>query len=242
MHCPPCGLLCPRGHYVYYASRENTTITAMATFVNRILPRAEDEANPVAIRLLSGPQSRSSASTPLDARDSDRNHTIWNARLVLATTGLHLAQFRHKHRPLAKAVDYAELFIYDEAQQQAALSDVAILGALPRKCLLLRLGDPRQMPHLLQTLLIDDLPPRLEFAPPCDLQDTSLGSEGGLPAGGPPSGPLGQPVSEERSGIHHALMHVVTADDLRWHRAEGIDVVTASSARCLYTHGPQPVS
>ena len=34
-----------RGHYVYYASRENTTITAMATFVNRILPRAEDEAN-----------------------------------------------------------------------------------------------------------------------------------------------------------------------------------------------------
>ena len=119
------------GHHVYYASRENTTITAMATFVNRILPRAEDEANPVAIRLLSGPQSRSSASTPLDARDSDRNRTIWNARLVLATTGLHLAQFRHKHRPLAKAVDYAELFIYDEAQQEAALSDIAILGALP---------------------------------------------------------------------------------------------------------------
>ena len=60
-------------------------------------------------------------------------------------TGLHLAQFRHKHRPLAKvAVDYAELFIYDEAQQEAALSDIAILGALPRKCLLLRLGDPRQ--------------------------------------------------------------------------------------------------
>ena len=62
----------------------------MAAFVNRILPRAADEANPVAIRLLSGPQSRTSASTPLDARDSDRNHTIWNARLVLATTGLHL--------------------------------------------------------------------------------------------------------------------------------------------------------
>ena len=117
-----------RGHHVYYASRENTTITAMAAFVNRILPRAEDEANPVAIRLLSGPQSRTSASTPLDARDSDRNHTIWNARLVLATTGLHLAQFRHKHRPLAKAVDYAELFIYDEAQQEAALSDIAILS------------------------------------------------------------------------------------------------------------------
>ena len=38
----------PRKHHVYYASRENTTITAMAAFVNRILPRAEDEANPVA--------------------------------------------------------------------------------------------------------------------------------------------------------------------------------------------------
>ena len=98
----------------------------------------------MAIRLLSGPQSRTSASTPLDARDSDRNHTIWNARLVLATTGLHLAQFRHKHRPLAKAVDYAEIFIYDESQQEAALSDIAILGALPCKCLLLRLGDPQQ--------------------------------------------------------------------------------------------------
>ena len=74
-----------RGHHVYYASRENTTITAMAAFVHRLLPRADDDANPVAIRLLSGPQSRTSASTPLDARDSDRNHTIWNARLVLST-------------------------------------------------------------------------------------------------------------------------------------------------------------
>ena len=135
-----------RGHHVYYASRENTTITAMAAFVHRLLLRADDDddANPVAIRLLSGPQSRTSASTPLDARDSDRNHSIWNARLVLAATGLHLAQFRHKHRPLAKAVDYAEIFIYDETQQEAALRDIAILGALPRKCLLLRLGDLQQ--------------------------------------------------------------------------------------------------
>ena len=41
-------------------------------------------------------------------------------------------------------MDYADLFIYDEAQQEAALSDLAILGALPRKCLVLRLGDPKQ--------------------------------------------------------------------------------------------------
>ena len=136
---------------------------------------------PVAIRLLSRPQSRTSASTPLDARDSDRNHTIWNARLVLATTGLHLAQFRHKHRPLAKAVDYAEIFIYDEAQQEAALSDIAILGALPGGTgpgrlaqevravsdgLSLGIRSPRQpllpqeLPQLVRTLLIDDLPPQ----------------------------------------------------------------------------------
>ena len=69
---------------------------------------------------------------------------MWRAKLVLATTRLHLAQFRHKHRPLAKAVDYGDIFIYDEAQQEAALSDLAILGALPRKCLVLRLGDPKQ--------------------------------------------------------------------------------------------------
>ena len=133
-----------RGHQVYYASRENTTIVAMATFVQELLPRAPDEAWPTAIRLLSHTQARTSESTNLDARDTDKNQQIWHAKLVLATTGLHLAQFRQPHRPLAKAVDYADLFIYDEAQQEAALSDLAILGALPRKCLVLRLGDPKQ--------------------------------------------------------------------------------------------------
>ena len=119
-----------RGHDVYYASRENTTIVAMATFVQELLPRAFEEAWPIAIRLLSQPQARTSESTDLDARDTDKNQEIWNAKLVLATTGLHLAQFRQQHRPLAKAVDYADLFICDEAQQEAALSDLAILGAL----------------------------------------------------------------------------------------------------------------
>ena len=42
-----------RGHQVYYASRENTTIVAMATFVQELLPRAPEEAWPTAIRLLS---------------------------------------------------------------------------------------------------------------------------------------------------------------------------------------------
>ena len=45
-----------RGHYVYYASRENTTIVAMATFVQELLPRAPEKAWPIAIRLLSQPQ------------------------------------------------------------------------------------------------------------------------------------------------------------------------------------------
>ena len=103
-----------------------------------------DDAWPTAIRLLSHTQARTSESTNLDARDTDKNQQIWHAKLVLATTGLHLAQFRQPHRPLAKAVDYADLFICDEAQQEAALSDPAILGPLPRKCLVLRLGDPKQ--------------------------------------------------------------------------------------------------
>ena len=46
-------------------------------------------------------------------------------------------------------VDYADLFICDEAQQEAALSDLAILGALPRKCLVLRLGDRSGAPAIL---------------------------------------------------------------------------------------------
>ena len=116
---------------LHYASRENTTIVAMATFVQELLPRAPDDAWPKAIRLLSHTQARTSESTDLDARDTDKNQQIWNAKLVLATTGLHLAQFRQPHRPLAKAVDYADLFIHDEAQQEAALSDLASLEPFP---------------------------------------------------------------------------------------------------------------
>ena len=90
-----------RGHQVYYASRENTTIVAMATFVQELLPRAPDDAWPKASRLLSHTQARTSESTDLNTRDTDKNQQIWNAKLVLATTGLHLAQFRQPHRPLA---------------------------------------------------------------------------------------------------------------------------------------------
>ena len=118
---------------MYYASRENTTIVAMATFVQELLPRAPDEAWPTAIRLLSHTQARTSESTDLDARDTDKNQQIWNAKLVLATTGLHLAQFRQQYRPLAKAVDYADPFICDEAQQEAALSVYCSVLVTPSK-------------------------------------------------------------------------------------------------------------
>ena len=80
-----------------------------------LLPRSSDDNRPVAIRLFSGSQANSADGTPLHARDSDGNDVIWSARLVLATTGLHLSQFRREHRPLSQAVDYADLSIYDEA-------------------------------------------------------------------------------------------------------------------------------
>ena len=227
-----------RGHQVYYAARENTTIVAMATFVQQLLPRAPDNEWPDAIRLLSQPQSRTSEGTPLDARDTDRNPNVWHAKLVLATTGLHLAQFRHKHRPLAKAVDYADIFIYDEAQQEAALSDLAILGALPRKCLILRLGDPKQtsggtgrsdlarkvrlisdqlalgiralrrpylpqmLPKLLQSLLLDDLPPSVlpvvtEHQHTMDAD--TVGATGAPPGGGKPAATV--PLSADAARV-----------------------------------------
>ena len=59
-----------RGHQVYYASRENTTIVAMATFVQKLLSRAPDNAWPIAIQLLSHTQARTSESTDLNARDT----------------------------------------------------------------------------------------------------------------------------------------------------------------------------
>ena len=215
-----------RGHQVYYAARENTTIVAMATFVHQLLPRELEDAWPDANRLVSQPQARTNEGTPLDARDTDKNQEVWHAKLVLATTGLHLAQFRHKLRPLAKAVDYADIFIYDEAQQEAALSDLAILGALPRKCLVLRLGDPKQtsggtgssdlacqvrhisdqlalgiraarkpylpqmLPMLLQSLLLDDLPPEMTTPLPEHTDDKgvgTVGATGALPGGRKPA-------------------------------------------------------
>ena len=68
-----------RGHYVYYVSRQNTTIKAMADFVHQLLPRGPDDTKPIVLRLSSGSQARSGAGTQLDARDRDDNHTVFNA-------------------------------------------------------------------------------------------------------------------------------------------------------------------
>ena len=72
--------------------------------VQELLPRAPDEAWPKAIRLLSHTQARTSESTDLDARNTDKKPADLECQVVLATTGLHLAQFRQPHRPLALAV------------------------------------------------------------------------------------------------------------------------------------------
>ena len=62
-----------------------------------------------------------------DAPSTDQTRTIWNAGLVLATAGLHLAQFSTPLSALAQAVDSGELLPCDEAKE-AALGDVMAPG------------------------------------------------------------------------------------------------------------------
>ena len=125
-----------RGHQVYYALRENTTIVAMATFVQELLPRAPDEAWPTAIRLLSHTQARTSESTDLDARDTDKNQQICNASLSLPPRGSTLRNFGNSIDRWPKR--------WTMLTFSSMMKPLAILGALPRKCLVLRLGDPKQ--------------------------------------------------------------------------------------------------
>ena len=47
-------------------------------------------------------------------------------------------------RSFDTSIAFWSSFIHDEAQQEAALSDLAILGALSRKCFVLRLGDSKE--------------------------------------------------------------------------------------------------
>ena len=226
----------------------------MATFVHQLLPRAPDDEWPDAIRLVSQPLARTSEGTPSDARDTDKNQHVWHAKLVLATTGLHLAQFRHKHRPLAKAVDYADIFIYDEAQQEAALSDLGdpkqtsggtgssdlarqvrhISGQLAlgiraaRKPYL-----PQMLPMLLQSLLLDDLPP--EMATPLPERTHAeeagtVGATGALPAGRKPAATVPLSADAARVPLTHALLHFVGEVPLRWHTAGDLDACAGERA------------
>lgn len=77
----------------------------------------EDNREPKALRLSSGGQTHSSETASLDALDANDNGVIW----VLSSASYHwasrLSQFRH---------DRLSNCIYDEAQQKAAVSDVAI--------------------------------------------------------------------------------------------------------------------
>ena len=144
MYCARCFLCATWAPSVLCLQRKHYDC-CHATFVQELLARAPDDAWPTA---------RTRESTNLDACDTDKNQQIWHVKLVLATTGLHLAQFRQPYRALAKAVDHADLFIQNEAQQEAALSDLAILGALPRKCLVLRLGDSKQTSEALAPVIL----------------------------------------------------------------------------------------
>ena len=87
VHCALTYLLCAAraSGQVYYAVRENATIVAMATFVQQLLPRAPDNEWLDAIQPLSQLQSRTSESTPLNARDTDQNPNVWHLRPLNST-------------------------------------------------------------------------------------------------------------------------------------------------------------
>ena len=110
-----------RRHHVYYAARENTTITAMASFVHRRLPsdwppdrkhaapRAHPRVTPTAITQLACTwRSSGTAIGPLHG---------------LSTMPISSFTMRPRKRLLLGTL---------------------LSGALPRKCLVLRLEDPQQ--------------------------------------------------------------------------------------------------
>ena len=174
--------------------------------------------------------------------------------------------------PCQRTPKYAEIFICNEAQQEAALSDIAILDPAT----LLRLGDPQQtsggtgpgrlaeevravsdglslgtrsvrqpllpqeLPQLVRTLLIDDLPPQPGALSPRQSEPQHM--EGVSPIGGPPSGPGAWAATADRSDICHALLHVVTAADLCWHPAEDIDACAGVKAPAQLVHHAATVS
>ena len=66
--------------------------------------------------------------------------------------------------------------------------------------------------------------------------------QGGLPTGGPPTGPDAWTATADRSDIQHALLHVVTDADLRWHRAEDIDACAWRQDAAQLVHHAAAVS
>ena len=118
-------------------------------------------------------------------------------------TGLHLAQLTQPRRPPANAIDYAELFIYDEAHQEtsvamfpfwvpcpatASCSGLATVSKLwespgplaQQVCVRLQIGFLLAFgPTFIHTLLTgtDPIPPPL----PCHVAPTHAPMEGVLP-------------------------------------------------------------
>ena len=188
----------------------------MATFVVQLLPRAPDKKWPDAIRLLSQPQVRTSDGTPLDARDTDRN---WHAKLVLATTGLHLAQFRHKHRLGDPKQTSGGTGSSDLARQVRFVSDQLALGI-----------QASRKPYLPQQL--DDLPLSTNVLPddlPAGDGDTDGVTEAPR-SGGKPAATV--PLSADAAGVPlvQALIHIVGKLSLRWHTAGDLDACAGERA------------
>ena len=85
----------------------------------------------------------------------------------------------------------------------------------------------------MRTLLIDDLPPRPDPASPLQVRPRSRGRAAHRWSS---PGADGKAATADRSDIQHALWHVVTDADLRWHRAEDIDACAGTKAPHLLHH------
>ena len=110
----------------------NTTIVAISTFVQELLPRAPDEAWPTAIRLLSHTQARTSESTNLDAVTPTSRSGM--PSLSWPLQGSILRSFGNRIARWPKQSGGTMLIfssMMKPSKQEAALSDLAILGALP---------------------------------------------------------------------------------------------------------------
>ena len=137
----------------------------------------------------------------------------------------------------------------DLARQVRHISDQLALGIhAARKPYL-----PQMLPMLLQSLLLDDLPPEMATPLPERTHDKGVGTVGAtgvLPGGRKPAATVPLSADAARVPLVCALLHVVGDVPLRWHTAGDLDAcagerapynwcVSASATRCLHDDGPE---